>query len=292
MARTARVHKVDSGYDRGSLTRLWYFRPEVGLIGEEMEVMTESGLPEHVARNRAVWDRWAPEWAEAGERNWRASEPSWGVWGIPESELHLIDDVGGLDVVELGCGTGYVSAWLARRGARPVGIDNSAAQLATAKRLQREYGLDFPLIHGNAECVPYPDGSFDLAISEYGAAIWCDPYVWIPEAARLLRPGGRLAFLVNSYLDILCAPDSEDPSGDRLLRPQFRSHRYEWSTDESVEFHLAHGKMIDLLHDSGFEVEALIEIQAPEDGATRHTYVTKEWARQWPSEEAWKARKR
>src|ERR1035437_3916966 len=114
-----------------------------------------------------------------------------------------------MDVIELGCGTAYVCAWLARRGARPVGIDNSPKQLDTALRLQAEHGLAFPLILGNAESVPYPDASFDLAISEYGAAIWADPYRWIPEAARLLRPGGRLVFLINGYIQMLCAPDSD-----------------------------------------------------------------------------------
>ena len=63
--------------------------------------------------------------------------------------------------------------------------------------LQAEFGIEFPLHLGNAEATPFPDASFDFAISEYGAAIWCDPYKWIPEAARLLRPGGRLHFLGN-----------------------------------------------------------------------------------------------
>ncbi|HEX7590811.1 MAG TPA: class I SAM-dependent methyltransferase [Candidatus Limnocylindrales bacterium] len=156
----------------------------------------------------------------------------------------MLTDVSGLDAIELGCGTGYVSAWLTRLGARPVAIDNSAKRLETARRLQIEHSLEFPLIHGNAEAVPYPDASFDFAISEYGAAIWADPYRWIPEAARLLRPGGRLVFLKNSYLSILCAPDSEDPAGDRLIHDQFGSYRFEWSSDDSVEFHLPHGKMI------------------------------------------------
>ncbi len=205
----------------------------------------------------------------------------------------MVGDVAGLDVIELGCGTAYVSAWLARLGARPVGIDNSPKQLETARRLQAEHGLGFPLLLGNAEAVPYPDASFDLAVSEYGASIWADPYRWIPEAARLLRPGGRLSFLVNSFLDMLCVPDEDDmPPTDRLVRDQFRSYRYEWSSDDSVEFHLPHGEMIRLLRASGFEVEDLIEIQAPEGATTRFPWMDPQWARRWPSEEIWKARKR
>ena len=144
-------------------------------------------LAEHVAANREAWDRWAPDFEPRGRRAWAEPVASWGIWNVPESELGLLpDDLAGRDAIELGCGTAYVSAWLARLGARPVGIDNSPNQLATARMLQAEHGLEFPLLLGNAEAVPYPDASFDLAISEYGAALWADPYAWIPEAARLL----------------------------------------------------------------------------------------------------------
>jgi len=251
--------------------------------------MTET--PDHVNRNRAIWDKWAPEWAEPGRRNWTQEEPSWGEWSVPESQLHLIpDDIEGLDVIELGCGTGYVSSWLARRGARPVGIDNSEAQLETARALQREFGIEFPLLHGNAEEVPFPDASFDLAISEYGASIWCDPYRWIPEAARLLRPGGRLIFLINGVFAMLTMPDEENGvTGDRLLRPYFGMHRVEWSDDDSVEFHLPHGELISLLHKSGFAVQDLIEVRPPDGSTTRYPYITLEWSQRWPCEEVWKA---
>ncbi len=188
-----------------------------------------------------------------------------------------------------------MSAWLARRGARCTGIDNSQAQLATARRLQEEHGLRFPLIHGNAEAAPLPDASFDLAISEYGASIWCDPYRWIPEAARLLRPGGRLIFLVNGALLMLFTPDGDEAAGTNLLRPYFGMHRFEWpgaADDDSVEFHLNHGDMLRLLRVNGFEVEDLVEIQAPEGAQTTYRFVTPDWARQWPSEEVWVARKR
>lgn len=251
-------------------------------------------LPDHVRRNRVAWDEWAKDYVAAGERAWAQSTPTWGIWGVSELKLGVLPtDLAGKDTIELGCGTAYVSAWMARRGARVVGIDNSEAQLDTARRLQREYQLSFPLHHGNAETVPYPDGSFDVAISEYGACLWADPYRWIPEAARLLRPGGRLIFLTNSTLMALCAIDAPDaPATNQLVRPAFGLHRIEWSDDNSVEFNLSHGDWIRLLQDSGFEIEDLIEVYPEPDSVTTYQFVTHEWARQWPSEEVWKARKR
>jgi len=148
---------------------------------------------DHVARNRAAWNEWAAGFVAPGERNWAADEPVWGIWGVAESRLHVLpDDLTGADTLELGCGTAYVSAWLARRGARPVGVDISTAQLDTARRLQASYGLEFPLHEVSAEHLPFADASFDLAISEYGACLWADPRLWVPEAARVLRPDGRL----------------------------------------------------------------------------------------------------
>src|SRR5271157_6202247 len=252
-----------------------------------------SDLPEHVRRNRALWDDWAQKFAAAGEDGWTRDMPVWGIWHVSESELGMLPaDLAGRDAIELGCGTAYVSAWLARRGAHVVAIDNSQAQLATARRLQREHGLDFKLIHGNAESVPYPDASFDFAISEYGACLWADPHRWVPEAARLLRPGGQLVFLTNSFLMTLCMPPEEGVAAtERLLRPAFGMYRIDWPGNPGVEFHLLHGDWIRLLRRSGFEVEDLIEVRPAVGAISRYPFVTLEWARQWPCEEVWKARK-
>ena len=254
--------------------------------------MVPAVTEDHVLRNRAAWDGFAEEFVEPGHQAWSTDEPSWGIWGVPNAEVGMLAEVDGLDAVELGCGTAYVSAWLARRGARPVGIDNSAVQLATARRFQDEFGLRFPLIHGDAEHTPFPDESFDFAVSEYGAAIWCDPYVWIPEAARILRPGGRLEFLGHSPLVMICSPldDEVVPIEDRLIRDQFGMHRFDWS--DSTEFQIPHGEMIRLLHSCGFEVEDLLELPAPEGATTHAEWITLEWARRWPCEDVWKAHKR
>ena len=260
--------------------------------------MSEPGeLPEHVARNRAYWDQVnAPLYVEPGRRSWASQEITWGIFDVPETDLGVLPTgLRGKDVIELGCGTAYLSAWLARRGAQVTGVDNSQEQLNTARVLQEEHDLSFPLIHGNAETVPLPDASFDLVVSEYGASIWADPYRWIPEASRLLRPGGELVFLVNGTLWVLTVPDLEadGPAAERLLRPYFGMHRFEWPDDPSVEFHLGYGDWIRLLRANGFEVIDLVEIQAPERArSSRFELVDPEWASRYPAEQIWRARRR
>lgn len=255
------------------------------MAGDDLE------LSEHAARTREAWNADAPDWVAAAEEAWASPEPYWGMWQVPEAEVGILPDVRGLDVVDLGCGTGYWCAWFQRRGARPVGLDVAEAQLETARAMQRKHAIEFPLVHASAEAPPFPDASFDLVFSEYGAAIWCDPYVWIPEAHRLLRPGGRLIFLCNSVLAMLTAPPSDEPCGEILLRPQFGLHRLEWPETPAPDFHLPHSGMLALLRDTGFDVEALYELQAPAgDEDEVRFFMRRGWARQWPCEEVWVAR--
>jgi SAM-dependent methyltransferase len=252
-------------------------------------------LPDHVRANREYWDDRAHEWVAAGERAWREGVASWGNWDIPEAELRLLpDDMSGMHAIELGCGTAYVASWMVRRGARAVGIDNSEAQLATARRLASEHRLELTLLHGNAETVPYPDASFDFAISEYGAAIWCDPYVWIPEAHRLLRRGGLLVFLAHTPLAMICMPESGAACEPVLHRSYFDLHRFDWRTVEvdpgGVEFNLPLSKWLRLFRDTGFELLDYQELQAPAGAPDRYS-IPASWARRWPAEHVFKLRK-
>jgi SAM-dependent methyltransferase len=252
-----------------------------------------SSEPDYVRQNVANWTRANAAYTDASaERAWAQEEITWGVFSVPESEVGVIGDVDGLDIVELGCGTAYFSAWFVRRGARAVGVDPTPAQLDTARRLQQKTGIEFELIEAIGEDVPLPDASFDLVFSEYGASIWADPYRWIPEAARLVRPGGRLVFLCNSVLSTLCM--KLDGVGDGLVRPQRGLHKLEWPDTHEVEFHLGHGEWIEVLATNGFAVERLIELFAPQDAETHtfYSYVTPEWGSKWPVEDLWVARKR
>ena len=255
--------------------------------------MDITDLSPHAAHNREHWNDMADEWVASGEDSWARDTPKWGSWELPDQGIELIpDDLSGQRAIELGCGTGYVSAWMARRGAEVVGIDVSDGQLATARRLATEHDVDLTLIHGSAESVPEPDASFDFAISEYGAALWCDPYVWIPEAARLLKPGGRLAFLTNHPLLQLCYPPDGDVADERLHRPYFGLHRLDWSQVEidpgGIEFNLPISDWMRLFDDAGFDVDEFLELRAPDDIADDRYAMKADWAKRWPSEMAWK----
>ncbi|HUP06187.1 MAG TPA: methyltransferase domain-containing protein [Caldimonas sp.] len=262
-----------------------------------MDANPGSELPEHALANRARWDEDAPNWVAAGERSWAAREACWGMWQVPESTVGMLPaDMSGMHAIELGCGTGYVSAWMTRRGATVTAIDNSERQLETARRLAHEHRLDITWIHGNAEQVPRPGGSYDFAISEYGAAIWCDPFAWIPEAHRLLRAGGVLAFLGSHPLALACTPLDGSPTSDTLVRDWFALHRIDWRhvafDPGGIEFTLPTGGWFRLFDRVGFDVIDYQELQAPDAAAGKPFGTPAEWAHRFPSEHVWRVRKR
>jgi len=253
--------------------------------------------PKHVAINRAAWTWSNAEYTDRAAREaWAREEIVWGQWHRPERGIGILPAVSGKDVIELGCGTAYFGAWFKRAGARRVvGVDVTPAQLETARRMDGEFGLGLELIEANAEDVPLPDESFDVAFSEYGASIWCDPMLWLAEAARLLRPGGELVFMRGTTLRMLCAPDVGKTT-NRLERPQRAMYRLEWpETDDEpagVEFHPPMADMLALLRANGFELVDFRELYAPEDAGEHEWYDDPPvaWAKQWPAEEIWRAR--
>jgi SAM-dependent methyltransferase len=243
-------------------------------------------LTEHAARNRAFWDRTSDEYHE---RNARFVERglAWGMWQVPESELQVLGEVAGKDVLELGCGAAEWSRALAGAGARPVGIDNSEERLARA----REAGADFPLVHGSAEALPFEGASFDVVMCDWGATTFADPYLVVPEVARVLRPGGLFAFSNASPIGWICFDEEADTYVPRLVRGYFGMHRWD-DPDGAVEFNLTYGGWIRVFRDNGLVVEDLIEVPPPAGAtSTYRSEAETEWARHWPMETIWKARR-
>ena len=246
--------------------------------------------PAYIRRNRANWNREADDYQrEHGSQLNRFDRPTWGIWGIPESELDILGDVAGRDVLEFGCGGGQWSIALVRRGARAVGLDLSIRQLAHARRLAGEASERVPFVNANAERTPFPDASFDVVFCDHGAMTFADPYLTVPEVARLLRPGGVFAFNIASPLIWLCWGDGEEPPGPELVRSYFGLRRETW---ETVEFQLPYGEWIRLFRSNGFEVLDLVEPRPPARPRTTYPdFAPLDWARRWPGENIWKLRK-
>jgi SAM-dependent methyltransferase len=252
--------------------------------------MSSSELSPEARRNREHWDATADEYQSRHGDFIGRREPRWGVWQIAEDELRILGDVAGRDVLELGCGAAHWSILLAERGARPVGLDNSEHQLEHAQAALEAAGLDFPLVHASAEEVPLPNASFDVVFCDHGALSWADPYRVVPEAARLLRPAGLLAFSTTSPLATLCFHPETDVVEPTLHRDYFGLHHLD--EQSGFNFQLPYGEWIRVLVDAGLVIEALVEPRPGADAASTYWDPSElEWARRWPSETIWKARK-
>lgn len=251
---------------------------------------------DYVSINRDVWNDDAANWVDFAKERWSLECPEWGTWGNPEAGLNLLPpDIADMDAIELGCGTGYVSGWMARRGARVTAIDISAEQLATARDRAAEHGADITFIEGNAEATGLPDAAFDFAISEYGASIWSPPDRWLPEAWRLLRPGGRLVFLGNHPLSLICSPLDGSPADRRLHRPYRDMWGADWTEVEyeptGVCFNLTISSWMDLFTNVGFGVEKYRELYAPDWVSGTRAAIPADWARSYPVEQVWHLKK-
>jgi SAM-dependent methyltransferase len=250
---------------------------------------------DHVRVNRDGWDRAADEYQQLHERQIGGQavtgDIAWGLWAIPESTLGVLGDVDGKDVLEMGCGGGQWSMALARRGARPVGLDLSGRQLGHARRLMNASGISFPLVQASAERVPLRDSSFDVVFADHGAFSFADPSRTLPEAVRVLRRGGLLAFSHVSPIYAIATPVDADHASDRLVYDYFGLRRL-GEPDGIISFNLPYGEWIRLFRACGLVVEDLIETR-PEI-ATESTYRDEKdvsWSRRWPSECIWRARK-
>lgn len=248
-------------------------------------------LTAHAERNRSAWDASSDEYQQHNGPQLAASGGlAWGVWQIPEAELGVLGDVRDKDMLELGCGAAQWSIALARAGARPVGLDLSERQLEHAQILMAAAGVDFPLVHASAESVPFPDASFDVVFCDYGAMTFADPYLTVPEVARLLRPGGLFAFSHATPIRMIAWPLDAERAGDRLVHDYFGMHAFD--DGETIDFNLPYGEWIGLFRRHGFTVEDLIEPRPAADAvSTYRDEIEREWSRRWPAESIWRLRR-
>jgi len=244
--------------------------------------------PDHVAHNRRFWDADADAYQDAHGDGLARAPLAWGAYRAPESELRVLGDVDGLDVLELGCGAAQWSLALAALGARVVALDLSAAQLAHARAASRTLAL----VVANGEQLPFAAAGFDLVFCDHGALSFCEPAVIVPECARVLRSNGTLAFSTTHPLLYLTWNDEEQRQSRRLCMPFDELGRME-SGEGTIDWSLPASTWIRLLREHGFEIEALFELCAPSGATTTYEdFAPVKWARRWPAEWIWKARRR
>lgn len=99
-------------------------------------------------------------------------------------------------VLDVGCGTGVVARGIASRvepGGKVTGVDLSPGMLEVAEETSEHEGLSINWHEGQAESLPFPDGSFDLVTSQYALMFFADRAAALAEMRRVLADGGRLA---------------------------------------------------------------------------------------------------
>jgi SAM-dependent methyltransferase len=247
------------------------------LLGTVGSARRTASSAESVAANSAWWDADAADYHVEHGEFLGVSDFVWCPERLREADAHLLGEVAGRDVLEVGCGSAPCARWLAGQGARVVGLDLSAGMLRYGAAANEATGADVPLVRANAERLPFASGSFDLACSAFGAVPFvADLDAVFGEVARVLRPGGAWVFAVTHPMRWIF-PDDPGPSGLRVTGSYFDRTPYVEVDAEGratyVEHHRTLGDFVRALTGAGLTLRDLVEPTWP-DGHTE------EWG-QW-----------
>lgn len=190
---------------------------------------------------------------------------------LTEADAHLLGDVTGKRVLEVGCGSAPCSRWLAGHTEPEllVAFDLSAGMLRRAER-------SLNLVQADAAAMPFAEDSFDIVFSSYGAIPFvAHPEKVMEEVVRVLRPGGKFVFSINHPMRWIF-PDDPGPAGLIAQISYFDRSPYVETDNGEVTYAETHRTLGDRVRDlvsAGFVINEVIEPEWPDD-------LTQEWG-QW-----------
>lgn len=216
---------------------------------------------------RSWWDANADDYlAEHGEFL-GDDDFCWCPEGLREEEAHLLGEVAGAQVLELGAGAGQCSRWLANRGASVIATDISARML-TARDTTLGQKRDLSRVQADARRLPFAGASFDVVFTAYGAIPFvADAESIHREVARVLRPSGRWVFAVTHPIR-WAFPDDPSEHGLTAVRSYFDRTPYAERDAAGrlvyAEFHRTVGDHVREVVASGLTLLDIVEPEWPD----------------------------
>ncbi len=217
---------------------------------------------------RTWWDAHADEYLAEHGAFLGPADFCWCPEGLRESDAHLLGDVAGRRVLEVGAGAAQCSRWLVAHGAQVVATDVSGGMLGESRALDAALGADTPVVQADARVLPFAGRSFDIAFTAFGAIPFvADADRVHREVARVLRPGGSWVFSVTHPVR-WAFPDDPTARGLTAVRSYFDRRPYVETDDEGAvtyaEHHRTLGDHVADLTGAGFQLVRLVEPRWPE----------------------------
>lgn len=233
---------------------------------------------------RAAWNRTSAGYQQLHQIP--VDSAHYGPWAPTENDLRLLGDVRGQRILELGCGGGQCSIAFALQGAIATGIDLSDQQLAFARALAAQSGVQVSFQQGDAaDLSRFADASFDLVFSAYAFGYVEDMARCLAGTARLLVPGGRLVFSLDHPFRDCFWDEERDEESLTPARSYFLRDAADWQFSSSGEwmrsYHRTIGDWTDLLREAGLQIQRILE---PEPALTPEEQNT--WAESYHLETA------